>query len=389
MVQNIDDHYNLKRKSVVLILSIVLLFGTISSVANTNLTGVPLSNFAYAAIDSSDNKGDESTGSEEDNKDSGDTNEKDTDQAKQEDSKENGDENSDDGDTSSDSNSQDLEQQNKCSNVLNEETGKCKETKNDDTNSEDQEESIDSSDPDLCLKITGQQARAQSQEELDSIIRPEQCLASKNKETESTEDNEQEESEIKETSSSSDSNSNNKKSDSNGDSDKSDSKTKIQSNECLEDSTLALAAIGEVIVKQCSDNKGKKVDGQSEGNLENQLLTQDEKDFEQGYSMAFGAVLSMMKVGGSGLDISLKRYVLAPSFENTALRMGFIFGLQAAIAQHDIMMEEAKLQKDTLEALGVQRAISAHDIMVEEAKLQNDTLEALGVKGLNQLLIPR
>ena len=52
----------------------------------------------------------------------------------------------------------------------------------------DQEESIDSSDPDLCLKIHGQIARAQSQEELDSISIPEQCLPSKNKETEPTKD---------------------------------------------------------------------------------------------------------------------------------------------------------------------------------------------------------
>ena len=60
--------------------------------------------------------------------------------------------------------------------------------------------------------------------------------------------------------------------------------------------------------------------------------------------------------------------------------LGFLYGLEAAIAPHDIMVEEAKLQKDTLEALGVQRAISSHDIKMEEAKLLKDTLEALGIQ---------
>ena len=53
----------------------------------------------------------------------------------------------------------------------------------DNSNPNNEEESIDSNDPDFCLKIFGQQARAQSQQELDSIPTPEQCLASKNKET--------------------------------------------------------------------------------------------------------------------------------------------------------------------------------------------------------------
>jgi hypothetical protein len=39
-----------------------------------------------------------------------------------------------------------------------------------------------SSDPDLCLKVRGQKARATSQEELDSIPTPAQCMPSQNKE---------------------------------------------------------------------------------------------------------------------------------------------------------------------------------------------------------------
>ena len=42
------------------------------------------------------------------------------------------------------------------------------------------ENPIDSSDPDLCLKVLGQQARATSQKELDSIPTPPQCMPSEN-----------------------------------------------------------------------------------------------------------------------------------------------------------------------------------------------------------------
>ena len=338
MAQNIDNRYNLRRKSIVLVLSIVLLFGTISSVANSTLDGVTLFNFGYASLDSSDHSadsGDQSTASNDDGK-------------------ENEDGNGNNGDTSSESNSQELKQQNKCSNgeVLNEETGKCEEIKDDD-NSKDQEEPIDSTDPDLCLKIRGQIARATSQKELDSISIPEQCLASKNKGAEPSIDSEkkQVESENKESSSSSESTSA-EKSKFDGDSDKSDSKTKIQSNECIDYSTLALAALGEVTVKQClgEEDLEKYLGPLSDGKVENQLS--EIEQFEKFYTLAFSIVSFAMKGNTIGQDL-VKKIMDAPD-QKPAEVLGFLYGLEAAIVAHDIMVEEAKLQKDTLEALGVQ-----------------------------------
>ena len=66
-------------------------------------------------------------------------------------------------------------------------------------------------------------------------------------------------------------------------SDKSDSKIKIQSNECIDDSTLALAAIGEVTVKPCLGEKDleKYLGPLSDGEEESQLseIEQFEKFF--------------------------------------------------------------------------------------------------------------
>ena len=59
-----------------------------------------------------------------------------------------------------------------------EETGECEENQDNDE-SKDDNVSADSTDPDLCLKIRGQIARATSQKELDSISIPPQCIASK------------------------------------------------------------------------------------------------------------------------------------------------------------------------------------------------------------------
>ena len=191
----------------------VLLSPSISSVVSMRYATI-FFNLGYASIDSS------------------------SDDVKQENKEE-----SDGDEESSDTNSQ--LQQPECSKdeVLNEETGECEEIQGDNKSTDDKElASVDNSDPDLCLKIRGQIARANSQEELDSIIIPKQCIASKNEETDSTKDSEKQEELPKIKDSSSDSNSNGKESTSNGDSDKSDSKSKGKTEDpkCLEDSTAAL-----------------------------------------------------------------------------------------------------------------------------------------------------
>jgi hypothetical protein len=217
----------------VLVLGTVLLSASISSVASLRFDAMPtFFSLGYASIDTSDSEDKQENKAESEDK-----------------TETNGDE------ESSDSNSQ--EQQTECSSdeALNEETDKCEEIQGANKSAEDNESaSVDSSDPDLCLKIRGQIASAKSQEELDSIIIPKQCLASKNEEIGSTQNSEKQEELPKVEDSSSDSNSNSKDSTSNGDSDKSDSKSKSKTKDsnCQEVSTEALAALGEVTVNPCS-----------------------------------------------------------------------------------------------------------------------------------------
>ena len=57
---------------------------------------------------------------------------------------------------------------------------------------------------------------------------------------------------------------------------------------------------------------------------------------------------------GNTIGQGLVKSIMDAPDRKPAEVLGFLYGLKAAIAAHDIMVEEAKLQKDTLEALGVQ-----------------------------------
>jgi hypothetical protein len=260
---------------------------------------------------------------------------------------------------SSDSNSQ--EQQNKCSNSeeLNEETGKCEESK-DDGNSEIQVESIDSSDPDLCLKIDMQIARS-TQAERELITVPPQCLASKTKETDSTQNSEEqiEFPKIKDSSSDSDSNSDSKKSSSKEDTDKSDSKGKNQEPDCLVDSTPTLAALGQIAINQCSGSSGDK-----NKETDSTLLPKEQEDFERGYLEGFQAVLEVASPDTLVRDLQLMFH----HSDNPSFMIGVLNGVDAGLVYR--AEKEVMLQKDTLRALGVEPLKSTNS--------EREAAEALG-----------
>ncbi|HEY7109973.1 MAG TPA: hypothetical protein VH415_11115 [Nitrososphaeraceae archaeon] len=334
----------------VLLLVTVLLSASIASVATIRFDPFPtFFNLGYASKDTSDSEvkqENKAEGGEEKEDENGyDANDEDSDsEVKQENTADaNGDE------ESSDSNSP--KQQNNCSNseVLNEETGKCEESMND-GNTEIQEESIDSSDPDLCLKIDMQIARS-TQEERDLITVPPQCLASKTKETDTNQNSEEQIEFPKIKDSSSDTNSDSKKSSSHEDSDESDSKGKSEDSKCLEDSTTAaLAALGQ-IGNQCSvDVSQSSVDKNRE--TKNTLSTDEQTSFENGYELGFKAVFSN-RLSPDNLDLTVQSIFVTPDKYSPALLMGILNGLDAGFATREILAEETKLQKDTLEALGI------------------------------------
>ena len=317
----------------------VLLSASISSVATMRFDAMPFFlNLGYASSETSDS----SDTSDEDS--SSDTNEEDIQKDEEVKADKNG------GDKTSNSDSQ--EQQPQCSKeeVRNEETGECEETQDDNKSKDDEvSTSANSTDPDLCLKTRGQIARAQSQKELDSINIPKQCLASKNNEPDSTQISEEQLEFPKNTDSSSDSNINGKES--NGESDKSDSKSKNADPKCL-DSTAALMALGAVMVNGCSGDAIPSSNDESQ-EIKNPITANEQADFDKAYRDGFAAVFDFTE--SNLVDIVGK--LISADYRSSAYRMGVLFGVQAGLIAYDINMEEARLQKDTMDALGIQTQI--------------------------------
>ena len=139
---------------------------------------------------------------------------------------------------------------------------------------------------------------------------------------------------------------------------------------CLKDSTPVLAALGEITVNQCSG------DTPSNDNSENAgaISPEEQRAFEDGYQVGYEEVFRYNN--GTVLSIMIAGVISDPN-EDSAYRMGILYGVEAGLVARHIQAEETKLQRDTLEALGVQTLNLPN--LKKESKLQKDTLEALGV----------
>ncbi len=121
---------------------------------------------------------------------------------------------------------------------------------------------------------------------------------------------------------------NSKDSTSNGDSDKSDSKSKSKSKDpnCLEDSTAALAALGEVTVNRCSGDAIPSYDDESQ-DFKKPMTATEQEQFEHAYRLGYAAVFNLNESTVAG-------YVhgLLNSLKPNAIKMGALYGIQQGLA---------------------------------------------------------
>ena len=164
--------------------------------------------------------------------------------------------------------------------------------------------------------------------------------------TQNSEEQEQEESPRSEDSSSG-SNSDSKESKSNRDSDNSHSEMINEDPNCLKDSTPVLAALWEVTVNQCSG------DTPSNDNSENSgaISAEEQRAFEDGYQVGYEEVFRYNN--GTVLSIMIAGAISDPN-EDSAYRIGILYGVEAPLVARHIQADETKLQRNSLEALGVQ-----------------------------------